>query len=155
MRRMLMLISLGTAMIVTGMLAATAIAGDSTLPAPIGTVDVSGPCDEAEHANDPECGGVLVPEDEATSAPEVEETDEPGDISGPCDEAEHANDPRCTGASSDDDRSGPSDDGDEDNSGPSENSGPGNADDDDHDADDDADDHGDDDDHDADDGDDD
>jgi hypothetical protein len=28
-----------------------------------GTVDVSGPCDEAEHANDPRCAGPQRPED--------------------------------------------------------------------------------------------
>jgi hypothetical protein len=58
-----------------------------------GQVDISGPCDEAEHANDPRCTGAGVdptPED----SPSVD-ADE--DISGPCDEAEHANDPRCTG----------------------------------------------------------
>ena len=55
--------------------------------------DISGPCDEAEHANDPRCAG---------QAPGVRvDDDAPAngvDISGPCDEAEHANDPRCTGA---------------------------------------------------------
>jgi hypothetical protein len=52
-------------------------------------VDISGPCDEAEHANDPRCAGVRVP---ATP-------DAPAgvDISGPCDEAEHIGDPRCSG----------------------------------------------------------
>ena len=57
-------------------------------------VDISGPCDEAEHANDPRCTGAQAP------APRVDD-DAPAtgvDISGPCDEAEHANDPRCTGA---------------------------------------------------------
>jgi hypothetical protein len=53
-------------------------------------VDISGPCDEAEHANDPRCGG-QAPANEAPAQGGV-------DISGPCDEAEHANDPRCTGA---------------------------------------------------------
>jgi hypothetical protein len=56
--------------------------------------DISGPCDEAEHANDPRCAG---------QAPGARDDDAPAtggvDISGPCDEAEHANDPRCTGAS--------------------------------------------------------
>ena len=55
--------------------------------------DISGPCDEAEHANDPRCAGVAP----ATTTT-VGGDDEAGeDISGPCDEAEHANDPRCTG----------------------------------------------------------
>jgi hypothetical protein len=51
-------------------------------------VDISGPCDEAEHANHPRCAGVQVPQPAGGGV----------DISGPCDEAEHANDPRCTGA---------------------------------------------------------
>jgi hypothetical protein len=85
-------------------------------------VDISGPCDEVEHANDPRCAGVTVPRAAAgvggvdISGPcdEVEHANDPRcagvtvpraaagvggvDISGPCDEAEHANDPRCTGA---------------------------------------------------------
>ena len=71
--------------------------------------DISGPCDEAEHANDPRCTGVQVPGDDDDR--EVADDDGPGDISGPCDEAEHANDPRCTGVqvAGDDD-----DDGDDD-----------------------------------------
>ncbi len=54
--------------------------------------EVRGPCDEAEHANDPRCTGVQAPEDA------VRDDDAAEDVSGPCDEAEHANDPRCTGA---------------------------------------------------------
>ena len=74
-------------------------------------VDISGPCDEAEHANDPRCAGQPTPAPQAPA--------QGVDISGPCDEAEHANDPRCTGG-------GVS--GHVDNSGPgSMNSGPGNA----------------------------
>jgi hypothetical protein len=102
-------------------------------------VDISGPCDEAEHANDPRCGG-QAPANQAPAHTGV-------DISGPCDEAEHANDPRCTVAPSgrvdnsgpgsvnsghdddvDDDhggehRSGPGGGGDDDGGG--DNSGPG------------------------------
>ena len=108
--------------------------------------DISGPCDEPEHANDPRCTGVTVP----GAGDDNGDDDGPGDISGPCDEAEHANDPRCTGAApadssgpgpggQEDDNSGPShgDDnsgpggGDDDNSGPSDNSGPGSGGDDD------------------------
>src|ERR687891_162021 len=106
--------------------------------------DISGPCDEAEHANDPRCTGGAPA---GSSGPGPGRDDdrgdgfrEPGeDISGPCDEAEHANDPRCTGAAPvgssgpgpgrDDDRSGPSG---PDNSGPgSDSSGPGSGGDDD------------------------
>ncbi|HET8820347.1 MAG TPA: hypothetical protein VFM57_02295 [Thermoleophilaceae bacterium] len=85
-------------------------------------IDISGPCDEAEHANDPRCTGQAPAAGSQAPAAGV-------DISGPCDEAEHANDPRCAGAAvGDDDRHG---DGDDDNSGPgSASSGPGGGDDD-------------------------
>ena len=111
--------------------------------------DISGPCDEAEHANDPRCTGGTPT---GSSGPGPGRDDdrgggfrEPGeDISGPCDEAEHANDPRCTGGGPvgssgpgpgrdddrGDDRSGPSG---PDNSGPgSDSSGPGSGGGDDH-----------------------
>ena len=56
--------------------------------------DISGNCDEAEHATDAECVAVDAG---------VPGTSTPGDdVSGNCDEAEHANDPSCTGAASDD-----------------------------------------------------
>jgi hypothetical protein len=79
-------------------------------------VDISGPCDEAEHANDPRCTGV-----QAAPPPAPAPARGAGvDIPGPCDEAEHANDPRCTGVGV------PDDAGRVDNSGPgSANSGPG------------------------------
>ena len=48
-------------------------------------VDISGPCDEAEHANDPRCAGQAP----TTRRPQGDE-----DNSGPCDEAEHAQRPR-------------------------------------------------------------
>jgi hypothetical protein len=117
--------------------------------------DISGPCDEAEHASDPECTGVIVPTGDVTPTPNYDDRrfddDGVGDISGPCDEAEHANDPECTGTAVGDDNSGPGpgdegrdddnsgpgdgdDDGDDDNSGPGDgdddNSGPGDGDDD-------------------------
>jgi hypothetical protein len=87
-------------------------------------VDISGPCDEAEHANDPRCGG---------QAPAIQAPAQGGvDISGPCDEAEHANDPRCTGAPSGRvDNSGPGsvnsgrDDDADDDHGEEDHSGPG------------------------------
>jgi hypothetical protein len=101
--------------------------------------DVSGPCDEAEHANDPRCAGVTPA---TTTTAGTTTSREPGeDVSGPCDEAEHANDPRCTGAQAgDDDRhgrnrgpGGDDDSGDDHggNSGRSGNSGHGGGDDDD------------------------
>jgi hypothetical protein len=102
-------------------------------PAPSGSTgvaDVSGPCDEAEHANDPRCMGAQVPEDDVNNGDVEDRNDDDAageDISGPCDEAEHANDPRCTGGqvSGDDDNSGPGDASDDDD----DNSGPGNGDD--------------------------
>jgi hypothetical protein len=76
--------------------------------------DISGPCDEAEHANDPRCTG------QGPAAGDDRAPAQGGDISGPCDEAEHAIDPRCTGAPTG---------GRLDNSGPgSLNSGPGSVD---------------------------
>ncbi len=123
-----------------------------TLPAT--TADVSGPCDEAEHAGDPRCAGTTTrAEDDgrrrAGDRDDADDRREPGeDIPGPCDEAEHANDPRCTGAapagrsgpsgpSGDDDHSGPghgnddgNDEGNDDDDRDGSNSGPGGGDDD-------------------------
>lgn len=73
----------------------------STTTTTTGT-DISGPCDEAEHANDPECTGGAVREEDRSGRdhPEDDGTSDVGeDISGPCDEAEHANDPECVGVS--------------------------------------------------------
>ena len=117
-----------------------AVGGDSAATNPASApsaVDISGPCDEAEHANDPRCAGGAAAADDGRGRdhPEddgVGEDDATGtapvsgvDVSGPCDEAEHAGDPRCTGAATvvgDDDDFGEA----EDNSGPgSVNSGPG------------------------------
>jgi hypothetical protein len=102
--------------------------------------DVSGPCDEAEHANDPRCapgngrhhaaagdkhGGVQGNDANAANEAEIGE-----DVSGPCDEAEHANDPRCApgvpAGQAGEDEGADDDPGEVDNSGPgSVNSGPG------------------------------
>lgn len=70
------------ALVVTGVLGTagavavgTAAAGGDDDPVPVRTTssddgpgDISGPCDEAEHAGDPECAGVVVPGG-ATTAP--------------------------------------------------------------------------------------
>jgi hypothetical protein len=53
--------------------------------------DVSGPCDEPEHATDPRCRG------NGTAITTTGTTTGAEDVSGPCDEPEHATDPRCTG----------------------------------------------------------
>ena len=124
----------------TVVLAATGDGGSS--PA---TVDLSGPCDEAEHATDPACAGTAAGDDrdgddrgrdhaEDDGVGDDRGDDNPSaddlsgvDLSGNCDEAEHAADPECAGVAPmtatttaiDDDT-----DEFEDNSGPSENSGP-------------------------------
>ena len=79
--------------------------------------DVSGPCDEAEHRNDPRCTGATTPALAPAPVVTTADDDGPGDISGPCDEAEHRNDPRCTGGAASDDRGHDDDPGDEDNAG--------------------------------------
>ncbi|HZA59452.1 MAG TPA: hypothetical protein VE523_09740 [Solirubrobacterales bacterium] len=94
--------------------------------------DVSGPCDEAEHANDPRCDGTQRPENGAG-----DDDADVDDISGPCDEAEHANDPRCSGeGGAQVDNSGPGSansghggghDDDDDDGDREDNSGPGSA----------------------------
>jgi hypothetical protein len=100
--------------------------GDTTNATTTGGVeDISGPCDEAEHRNDPRCTGVSTQAPAPAPAPGVTTGDDdgPGDISGPCDEAEHRNDPRCIGGAAgdddggDDDRSGHGSGGDDDHSG--------------------------------------
>ena len=137
----LLLVMLSAAVLGAGGLAAAVGLGEAepgpivSLPAPsVGTTtnaagDISGPCDEAEHRNDPRCTGVSAT---ATTTNRTT-TNETEDISGPCDEAEHRNDPRCTGATATgDDNSGPgsgsnNDGGDDDRSG--SNSGSSNDDD--------------------------
>src|SRR3954454_5672434 len=51
------------AVISTGAIAAFATNGTQPSPQPSTSVDVKGPCDEAEHANDARCDGAQVPED--------------------------------------------------------------------------------------------
>jgi hypothetical protein len=86
--------------------------------------DISGPCDEAEHRNDPRCTGASTPAPAPPPVVTTADEDGPGDISGPCDEAEHRNDPRCTGGAAADDR-GHDDRGDDDSSGQGSGSGGG------------------------------
>ena len=74
-----------------------------------GVEDISGPCDEAEHRNDPRCKNG-ADDHRGRDGRQDDDNDgvrEPGeDISGPCDELEHVNDPRCTGAGDVEDNSG-------------------------------------------------
>ena len=87
--------------------------------------DVSGPCDEAEHRNDPRCTGAREPAPAPAPVVTTADDDGPDDISGPCDEAEHRNDPRCTGGAAADDRGHDDDRGDDDSSGHGSGSGGG------------------------------
>jgi hypothetical protein len=89
--------------------------------------DVSGPCDEAEHADDPRCDGSQRPEDD--------DANQAGDDAGEAGDDDIDDD--ADEDAGDDDGPGNPDHGDDDdvddNSGPGPNSGPGNADDDDQD----------------------
>lgn len=86
----------------------------ATIPmaTPTATVDVKGPCDEAEHVSDPRCAGAQVPEDDDVNA----EANDANDDNGLADD---------DGANHDlNDDNGQAED---DNSGPSASSGPGNG----------------------------
>jgi hypothetical protein len=83
--------------------------------------DISGPCDEAEHADDPECTG--APDDDS-SGPGSGPREGDDDNSGPGDGDDHEAD----GDEADDDNSGPG--GGDREGGNDDNSGPGGGDDD-------------------------
>ncbi len=143
-----LLTALTLALVIGGATAVFAAVDNPTAPTATTTTveDISGPCDEAEHANDPRCVGGNDRDDHARGHrghgddDEVHDAGIGEDVSGPCDEAEHANDPRCApGAPTgqlgndedgDDDRGAVDDHlGEVDNSGPgSLNSGPGSLD---------------------------
>src|SRR5688572_17732226 len=82
----------------------------SSSPSPGDGDDFSGPCDEEERANDPECQGVTLDPEDDDDGVQVG-----ADISGNCDEPEHVNDPECQGGGivDDDDNSGPGNDDDQ------------------------------------------
>lgn len=48
--------------------ARSVVVDDNPSASDLGGVDISGPCDEAEHANDPRCGGSGVASDDSTSS---------------------------------------------------------------------------------------
>jgi len=119
---------IGVVALAQGSSAPTPSTSTTTSPALTGGDDVKGNCDEAEHANDPECVGVNpVPEDN-------HENDDQGDVND--DDQGDVNDDD-QGENEDNDDQGENDDeqgedqGDDDqgdNSGPgSENSGPGSS----------------------------
>ncbi len=124
----LMLVAAAFILVAAGIATAAVTLGQSSSTTP-GTIDVKGPCDEPEHANDPRCAGPQIPEDDPTAGPTPNPTPS-ADDDGPFDDGPFDDDDGV-------DNSGPSensgpgnaDDEGDDNSGPSENSGPGNADD--------------------------
>ena len=108
-----------TMLVAGGAYAATAPKGNDPAPA-APAADVKGPCDEAEHANDPRCAGAQVPEDNATQAEDRNQNEA---------EHHHANgDDNQAKDVGDDNPGNPGEAERHDNSGPgSMNSGPGNA----------------------------
>ena len=125
------------AVIATGAIAAFAANGTQPAPQPTTSVDVKGPCDEAEHANDPRCDGTQAPEDRPGTGvdaanddgPDHEANDDNGGVNGANDDGpDHdANDDN----GGEDEHSGPSDSSGpgsgEDHSGSDGNSGPGSS----------------------------
>jgi hypothetical protein len=136
----------------TAWIGVVALAQSSPTQAPTTSTTVGdgdqfkGPCDEAEHANEPECvGATLVAEDnednetddDADDQGENENADDQGDDNDDQGENEqgddngvHLNDDQGENEDNDDqgenDEQGDNDDqGEDDNSGPSDNSGPG------------------------------
>ena len=102
------------AVIATGAIAAFAANGTQPSPQRTTSVDVKGPCDEAEHANDPRCDGAQVPEDR----PGARVNDD-----GPNHDANDDHGGENSGPS---DNSGPGSGG-EDHTGSDDNSGPGSS----------------------------
>ena len=97
----------------------------TSTPAPKSTVeDVKGPCDEAEHANDPRCAGAQIPEDNDAAENEDANHDN-GQADDDAAENEDVNDNDQAEANNSGPGNAPDEEADEDNSGPSENSGPG------------------------------
>ena len=127
----------GGSAIVAAQVSGDDAAEPSVTQPPRGSEDISGPCDEAEHANDPRCmlGGDDRDDRDDRGRDHTEDDgiaddrDDLGeDISGPCDEAEHAGDPECAGVAA----SGmpADDDAFDDHGGDDDSSGPGSGDDD-------------------------
>jgi hypothetical protein len=114
---------IGVVALAQGSSTTTSSTSMTTSPAAIGGEDVKGNCDEAEHANDPECIGVNpVAEDD-------HENDDQGDVNDDDQGENEDNDDQ--GENEDNDDQGENEDNDDqgDNSGPgSENSGPGSED---------------------------
>ena len=128
---------IGVVALAQGSSAPTPSTSTTTSPAQTGGDDVKGNCDEAEHANDPECVGANpVSEDDHGNDDQADVNDDHGDVNddddegeneGDDDQGEHEGDDQ--GDVNDDDQGEDQGDDDQgDSSGPgSENSGPGSS----------------------------
>ena len=125
------------AVIATGAIAAFAANGTQPAPQRTTSVDVKGPCDEAQHANDANCDGAQVREDRPGAGidavnddgPNHDANDDNGGVNGVNDDGPNhdANDDKgAEGEHSDPSDSSGSGSGGEDHSG-SDNSGPGSS----------------------------
>jgi hypothetical protein len=119
------------AVIATGAIAAFAANGTQSAPQPTTSVDVKGPCDEAEHANEPRCDGAQVPEDRPGAGvnddgPNHDANDDHAGKRGPDDDGPNhdANDDHGSEHSGPSDNSGPGSGG-QDHPGSDDNAGPG------------------------------
>src|SRR4051812_14380712 len=84
---------LAAAAVATGAITAFAVGGNDPATKPTTSVDVKGPCDEAEHANDARCDGAQVPEDRQGAQDRNDDKGavneaEPNDDNGGANEAE-------------------------------------------------------------------
>jgi len=126
---------IGVVALAQGSSAPTPSTSTTTSPAATGGEDVKGNCDEAEHANDPECVGVNpVVEDQNDDQGDVndddqgenEDNDDQGDVNDDDQGENEDNDDQGENDENQGDDQGDDDQGD--NSGPgSENSGPGSS----------------------------
>jgi len=78
--------------------AAVALPGSPFDDNPSTPGEISGNCDEAEHANDVECGGDGTSTPGTVPASTDDNPSTPGEISGNCDEPEHFGDEGCNGS---------------------------------------------------------
>jgi hypothetical protein len=113
-------------------IAAATNGGSAGDPATPPASDVKGPCDELEHATDPQCSGaVLVPEDTGTTTDQAEPGDDNGQDENDPAEVEDQNDHQGEVEDQNDHQGQDNDDQgeneQEDHSGPSANSGPGSS----------------------------
>jgi len=118
---------IGVVALAQGSSAPTLSTSTTTSPAAISGEDIEGNCDEAEHANDPECVGVNpVAEDDHENDDQGDVNDDDQGENDDNDDQGENDDNDDQGENDDNDDQGENDDDQGENSGPgSENSGPG------------------------------